>query len=303
MANIHNTNNIKSKARNILLSGNGTKITKDSVGGLFIEIAGRINKGNNKNEIRKALHDLGNFLKTENNNLKERLLTKFGRYGNNKTTKITKKALAIAIRLKQINDKNENIGKINGTNEIINYNNNIKNKNNTLPTRAQLLYYIIVYILRILKLKITPISPPPPPPSPEEGEVNINWGIHFNTLIIKVIEAIEKIRKEKHRSGLVEKLRRKVGNARMNNFKKLLKNMVNKTVWTNASNIRYKIMKIFNSLNIKDQGSLWEFISELNKKQQFNSVQPQIIKTTLKQLLNESRVSLNKTSGQTTEKK
>jgi len=309
MANIQNVkfnlinNNIKNKARRILVNQNGSNVTRNNVGNLFTDIALRIpNENVNKNEIREALLNLGNFLKQYNKDLKDKLSTKFGRYGTTKTTKITKKALAIAIRLKQINESNENIGNINGNNTEIGEN-NIKNKNNTLPTRAQLLYYIIVYILRILKLKITPISPPPPPPSPEEGEVNINWGIHFNTLIIKVIEAIEKIRKEKHRSGLVEKLRRKVGNARMNNFKKLLKNMVNKTVWTNASNIRYKIMKIFNSLNIKDQGSLWEFISELNKKQQFNSVQPQIIKTTLKQLLNESRVSLNKTSGQTTEKK
>jgi len=190
MANIHNTNNIKSKARNILLSGNGTKITKDSVGGLFIEIAGRIPDGNNKREIKEALLNLGNFLKNKNNSidLRGKLLTKFGRYGN-KTTKITKKTLQIAKRLKEINESNEKIGNIVENNTEIGVN-NVKN-NNTLPTRAQLLYYIIFYILKILKLNksSTPISPTEEVPVKEN-----NWEFAFNRRVANVMNVLETVK-------------------------------------------------------------------------------------------------------------
>jgi len=307
MANIHNNKNknIKIKARRILYTNNGSNINNNNVGNLIIEIAERINKGNNKNEIREALLKLGNFLKTQNKNLKERLSTKFGRYGTKKTTKITKKSLAIAIRLKQINEKNDRIGNINENNTEIGEN-NIKNNNNTLPTRAQLLYYIIIYVLKILNLKQISSHPPPTPESqPPSNQGNNNWGSNFNIHIINVIEAIEKFSKEKQ--GLVGKFRRTVENARMNKandvekIKKLLNEMVRKILVSNVNNKYLEIMEIFNRLSIEDQGSLWEFISDLKKKELHDS-SPQLIKIKLKNLLNKSRNSLNKTSGQTTEK-
>jgi len=276
MANIHNINLeiinnnnkiIKTKARSILVNGNGSKINNNNVGNLIIEIAGRIKTGNNKNEIRETLLKLGNFLKETNKNLKDKLLTKFGRYGNNKTTKITKRALAIAKRLKQINEKNEKIGNINGNNTEIGIN-NVKN-NNTLPTRAQLLYYIIIYILKILNLKNTPPTSESSPPSTQG---NSNWGSNFNNHIINVIEAIEKFRKEKKSSGLVKKIRGQVESARniqkndIENIKKLLNEMITKETSINVINIYEKIMNIFNKLNIKDKGSISGFIQNLYKK-------------------------------------
>lgn len=297
--NLSSNKNIKNKARRILYTNNGSNINNNNVGNLIIEIAGRINKGNNKNEIREALLDLGDFLKQYNKNLKERLSTKFGRYGNNKTTKITKKALAIAIRLKEINEKNERIGNINGNNTEIGEN-NINNKNNTLPTRAQLLYYIIVYILRILKLKQTSSPPPPtPPPTPESpppsNQGNNNWGSNFNIHIINVIEAIEKFRKEKHSSGLVGKLRGKVKNARMNEasdvekIKELLEEMVKKNKVINVSKIYEKIENLFDSLTNNEKGSLSGFIQNLYEKhceslKKVRNYKPEIILQRLKKI-------------------
>jgi len=274
MANIHNNNKIiKTKARSILVNGNGSKINNNNVGNLIIEIAGRIKTGNNKNEIREALLKLGNFLKETNKNLKDKLLTKFGRYGNNKTTKITKRALAIAKRLKQKNEKNEKIGNINGNNTEIGIN-NVKN-NNTLPTRAQLLYYIIIYILKILNLKNTPPTSESSPPSTQG---NSNWGSNFNIHIIKVIEAIEKFRKEKQSSGLVKKIRGQVESARniqesgaennkVNQIKELLTQMVEKTNQKNVITIYKNILQLFNELSNNEKGSLSGFINELYKKQ------------------------------------
>jgi len=132
------------RAKNILVN-NTNKITGNALGGLFINLSSKM--ANNVG-VKNPIRELGEFLKGISDEvLKEKLNTKFGRYGN-RPTKISKKTLAIARRLKEIysngNYNNKKLGNVNGNNNIIE-NTNVDNIS-TLPTRAEILFYIFVYI-------------------------------------------------------------------------------------------------------------------------------------------------------------
>jgi len=203
---------------------------------------------------------LGNFLKNKNNSIKNnqdlrgKLLTKFGRYGSG-TTKIKKKTLQIAKRLKQINESNEKIGKIVENNTEIGVN-NLKN-NNTLPTRAQLLYYIIFYILKMIKLN-KPSPSAPSAPSTAEGPVpENNWEFDFNSHVANLMNVLERVKKQ---------------NVGVNSLKKLMGQMAFRNNNSQMNATYQQIRTKFNKLGNKEKSELPEYInyliSQINSKRE-----------------------------------
>ena len=139
MANIN-------RAQKILVN-NTNKITGNALGGLFINLSSKMA---NNVVVKNPIREIGEFLQGISDEvLKEKLNTKFGRYGN-RPTKISKKTLAIARRLKEIysNGKynNKKLGNVNGNNKNIENANVANNSTPPLPTRAEILFYIFVYI-------------------------------------------------------------------------------------------------------------------------------------------------------------
>ena len=155
------------------------KFSQEKIVKILSFLAKRFKKGQ---ILRNSIYVLAQVIKKMKPALFERKLKmKFGLLSNSIPSNISKRTISVIKNL--VNTEGKSI-RSNYSNELLKQKIQIKNINNSIPTKAQVIYLIIIYLLRIPRTTVT---------KKEDKFLNINV-LNFNKALIKLANVVSKTR-------------------------------------------------------------------------------------------------------------